>query len=121
MRWRTIGGFGLGWISAALGVSLVAGGSALAAVTWTWPVDGGTPREASRIMALGDTEFSIRAAFEEGGSSVLRHAVSRLDLECRNDGTNPVWITAHLDLSDGGKRTDYDHRPEAGMPWRDFV
>ncbi|MCC7374933.1 MAG: DUF4038 domain-containing protein [Verrucomicrobiales bacterium] len=103
------------------GVMFATGANAIAAVVWICPEDGGTPREEARVERLGDAEFRIRAAFGEGGASVLRHAVSRLDLECRNDGTNPVRVTVHLDLSDGGNRTDYDNRPEAGMPLRDFV
>ncbi len=56
-------------------------------ISWSIPEDGGTPRETNRIERVGPREFHIRAAFEEGGQSVLRHAVSRLDLLCRNGGT----------------------------------
>ena len=66
-------------------------------------------------------EFHIRAAFEEGGPSSLRHAVSRMDLLCRNAGAQAVPVTLHLDLSDDGRRTDYDSKPEAGMKLRDFL
>jgi hypothetical protein len=85
------------------------------------PEDGGTPRDTNRIERLGPREFRIRAAFEEGGQSVLRHAVSRVDLLCRNSGARAEPVTVHLDLSGDGKRTDYDNRPEAGMPLRDFI
>ncbi|MBL9138372.1 MAG: DUF4038 domain-containing protein [Verrucomicrobiales bacterium] len=121
MRWNAHGRW-VRWVGIVLASLILAmGRESNAALSWHWPEDGGTPRDAARVERLGDTEFRIRAAFEEGGSSVLRHAVSRLDLECRNDGTNPVSVTVHLDLSDGEKRTDYDNRPEAGMPSRDFV
>lgn len=90
-------------------------------ITWSVPEDGGTPRDADLIRRIGPTEFDIRAAFEEGGNTVLRHAVSRLDLICRNSGGDAQEVTVHLDLSDNGRRTDYDNRPEAGMPTRDFL
>jgi len=90
-------------------------------ISWSAPEDGGTPRDIHRIERLGPREFRIRASFEDGGQSVLRHAVSRVDLVCRNDGSQPADVTVHLDLSDGGKRTDYDNRPESGMKLRDFL
>lgn len=95
--------------------------TAYAQISWIIPLDGGTPRETNRIQQLGTNEFRIRAAFEEGGRSVLRHAVSRVDLICQNTGSEAVTVTVHLDLSDDGQRTDYDNRPEAGMRWRDFL
>ncbi|MCW5558671.1 MAG: DUF5060 domain-containing protein, partial [Verrucomicrobiae bacterium] len=90
-------------------------------ISWSVPQDGGTPRDTNRIERLGPAEFRIRASFEDGGQSVLRHAVSRLDLLCRNDGAAPVPVVLRLDLSGDGARTDYDNRPESGMPLRDFV
>lgn len=90
-------------------------------ISWSAPEEGGTPRDPNRIERMGPDEFRIRAAFEEGGQSVLRHAVSRVDLVCRNPSPQPVRVRLHLDLSDEGKRTDYDNRPEAGMKWRDFL
>jgi hypothetical protein len=90
-------------------------------ISWIIPDDGGTPRDPSRIERMGPLEFRIRASFEEGGQSVLRHAVSRLDLICRNAGTQVVNVSLHLDLSGDGRRTDYDTKPESGMPLRDFV
>jgi hypothetical protein len=90
-------------------------------ISWIIPEDGGTPRDPARIERLGLREFRIRASFEEGGQSVLRHAVSRLDLTCRNGGTQAVTLALHLDLSGDGKRLDYDTKPESGMPLRDFV
>ena len=90
-------------------------------ITWSIPEDGGTPRDTNRIERIGPQEFRIRASFEEGGQSVLRHAVSRADLICRNESSQPVAVTVHLDLSGDGKRTDYDNKPEAGMAQRDFV
>ncbi len=108
---------GLLWLALATAPA----GQAPGQVTWRAPEDGGTPREPSRIRQVGPGEFHIRAAFEEGGSSALRHAVSRMDLLCRNAGATPVPVTVHLDVSDDGKRTDYDNRPESGMRQRDFL
>jgi hypothetical protein len=90
-------------------------------ISWVVPEDGGTPRDTNRIERIGTREFRIRASFEDGGQSVLRHAVSRMDLLCRNDGDRTANVTVHLDLSGDGKRTDYDNRPEAGMKQRDFI
>ncbi len=90
-------------------------------ISWIIPHDGGTPRDTNRIQMLGPREFTIRASFEDGGQSVLRHAVSRVDLVCRNSGPAPAKVTLHLELSDDAKRTDYDTRPESGMKLRDFV
>ncbi len=52
---------------------------------------------------------------------MLRHAVSRVDLLCRNSAAQSANVTLHLDLSGDGKRTDYDNKPEAGMKLRDFI
>lgn len=90
-------------------------------VSWSVPEDGGTPRDLTRVEQLGPREFRIRASFEDGGPTLLRHAVSRLDLLCHNSGAQPVAIIVHLDLSGDGKRTDYDNKPEAGMKLRDFI
>jgi hypothetical protein len=90
-------------------------------ISWFVPEDGGTPRDTNRIERVGAHEFRIRAAFEEGGPMVLRHAVSRVDLLCRNESPRAIPVTVHLDLSGDGKRTDYDNKPEAGMAQRDFV
>src|SRR3954447_1899557 len=90
-------------------------------ILWSIPEDGGTPRDTNRIQKIGSREFRIRSSFEEGGESVLRHAVSRVDLICHNTGAQPSPITVHLDLSGDGKRTDYDNKPEAGMKQRDFI
>lgn len=106
-------------IGVVLATTLV--GQAAEQITLIAPDDGGTPRDGSRIKPVGPHEFIIRAAFEEGGPSSLRHAVSRMDLLCRNAGAAPATVTLHLDLSDDGKRTDYDTRPESGMRQRDFV
>ena len=59
-------------------------------ISWSIPEDGGTPRDTNRIERLGPDEFRVRASFEEGGQSVLRHAVSRVDLICRNTGPQQV-------------------------------
>src|SRR5262245_45506570 len=83
-------------------------------ISWFVPEDGGTPRDTNRVERIGPREFRIRASFEEGGQSVLRHAVSRMDLLCRNAGPKTALVTLHLDLSGDGKRTDYDNKPEAG-------
>jgi hypothetical protein len=90
-------------------------------IVWSISPDGGTPRDTNRIEQIGAGEFRIRASFEEGGQSVLRHAVSRVDMVCRNTGIQPIPVTLHLDLSGDGKRTDYDNKPEAGMKLRDFL
>ena len=55
-------------------------------ISWSIPVDGGTPRDTQHIERVGPREFRIRASFEDGGQSVLRHAVSRVDLLCHNSG-----------------------------------
>jgi hypothetical protein len=90
-------------------------------ISWSIPEDGGTPRDIKRIERRGAREFRIRSAFEEGGTSPLRHAVSRVDVLCHNKGTHPTNVTLELELSGDGKRTDFDNRPEAGMPQRDFI
>src|SRR5215217_1065967 len=90
-------------------------------ISWSIPEDGGTPRSTNRIERIGPREFLIRASFEEGGATVLRHAVSRVDLVCRNSGSQTTNVTLHLDLSNDGQRTDYDNKPEAGMAQRDFI
>lgn len=90
-------------------------------IEWSIPDEGGTPRDPKRIERLTPTEFRIRASFEEGGPSALRHAISRVDLLCRNAGPRPTPVTLHLDLSGDGKRTDYDTKPESGMRLRDFL
>jgi len=90
-------------------------------ILWVIPADGGTPKDLTRIAKKAPDRFHIRASFEEGGESVLKHAVSRMDLICNNKGTKPVMLTLEIDLSQDGKRTDYDNRPEAGMKWRDFI
>ncbi|HZJ13644.1 MAG TPA: DUF4038 domain-containing protein, partial [Chthoniobacteraceae bacterium] len=89
-------------------------------ISWSVPEDGGTPRDPARVERVGPREFRIRAAVEEGFSP-LTHAVSRVDLVCRNDGAQPSEVTLHLDLSNDGQRTDYDTKPEGGMALRDFV
>lgn len=95
--------------------------AAAEAIAWSSPEDGGTPRDTNRIEQLGPGEFRIRASFEDGGPSVLRHAVSRVDLLCRNNASQEAEVTLHLDLSGDGTRTDYDNKPEAGMRQRDFI
>jgi hypothetical protein len=83
------------------------------------PPDGGTPRGPDRIVRLGQRDFRILAAVEEGHSP-LTHAVSRVDLIVRNSGPE-AEIVLHLDLSGDGARTNYDASPEGGMPERDFL
>jgi len=111
--------------SAALNASVLAAllsvPSTAQEISWSVPEDGGTPRDTNRIERIGSGEFRIRASFQEGGQSVPRHAVSHVDLICHNEGTKPASMTVHLDLSDDGKRTDYDNKPEAGMKQRDFI
>lgn len=108
--------FGIAVATASLAV-----GAKAQEISWSVPEDGGTPRDTNRIEHVGPREFRIRASFEEGGQSVLRHAVSRVDLLCRNSDAQPAAVTVHLDLSGDGKRTDYDTKPEAGMKLRDFL
>ena len=62
-------------------------------ISWSIPADGGTPRDTNRIERVGPREFRIRSSFEEGGQSVLRHAVSRVDLVVRNDGSQLASVT----------------------------
>jgi hypothetical protein len=102
-------------------IALLAIHAAAQEISWSIPDDGGTPRDTNRIDRIGPREFRVRASFEEGGQTVLRHAVSRVDLACRNGASQPADVTLHLDLSGDGKRTDYDNRPEAGMRQRDFI
>ncbi len=91
-----------------------------AGISLVAPEDGGTPREASRIVAVGQGEFRIRACTEEG-RSVLTHAASRVDLICRNGSDKPQEVTLHLDLSDDGRRTNADNNTFGGMSTRDFL
>jgi hypothetical protein len=102
-------------------VALQSLGAGAQEVHWSIPEDGGTPRSTNRIERLGAGEYRVRASFEDGRQSVLRHAVSRVDLLCRNNAAQAVPVTLHLDLSGDGQRTDYDTRPESGMRQRDFV
>jgi hypothetical protein len=102
-------------------VTILSVAATAAEISWSVPEDGATPRDTNRIERIGTREFRIKASFEDGGQSVLRHAVSRVDLLCRNDGDRATTVTVHLDLSGDGKRTDYDNRPEAGMKQRDFI
>ena len=76
----------LRFILSAMG-ALLAAHVAAQEISWSIPEDGGTPRDTNRIERIGPREFRVRTSFEEGGQSVLRHAVSRMDLLCRNDGT----------------------------------
>src|SRR5688572_7330175 len=94
-----------GVMAMAIGAFLVACAMAQE-ISWLVPEDGGTPRDTNRIERVGPREFRIRAAFEEGGPIVLRHAVSRVDLICRNEGPQTANITIHLDLSGDEQRTD---------------
>jgi hypothetical protein len=111
-------------IAAAVPIFLFCGLGALlgaADISFVAPDDGGTPRDPARIKVAGPTEFHVKASFEEGGDSLLRHAVSRVDLLCENKGDSPIEVTVHLDLSGDGKRTDYNTKPQGGMPLRDFA
>lgn len=83
------------------------------------PPDGGTPRTPGRIVRLGEREFRILA--EDGeGDSPLTHAVSRMDVVVQNPG-EATELVLHLDLSGDGKRTNFDEKPEGGMPRRDYL
>jgi hypothetical protein len=116
-RWARIGCW-LGMAAGVMAVDVPAGGQD---VTWSPPADGGTPRRLERIERVAPREYRIRAAFEEGGQSVLRHAVSRVDLLCHNESRTSLVVKVHVDLSGDGKRTDYDSKPESGMKLRDFL
>lgn len=94
--------------------------SNLGPIQWQAPPDGGTPRDLARIEAVGPCTFRIRACAEEG-KSPLTHAVSRLDLLCRNTGAEPVAVTLQLDLSGDGSRTNRDDSSFGGMSSRDFL
>lgn len=91
------------------------------AISWHVPEDGGTPRDPKRIQQISPNEFHIQAAFEDGTVSVLKHAVSRMDLICRNSGSKTMDVLLRIDLSGDGKRTDFDNKAEAGMQLRDFL
>ena len=84
------------------------------------PADGGTPRDANRIATVAPGEFRIRACVEEG-PGVLTHAVSRVDLVCRNASGESQTVTLHLDLSEDGRRTNADNNAFGGMSTRDFL
>ena len=99
-------------VVAASLVSLAAGQE----VSWSIPEDGGTPRSKDRIERIEANEFRIQASFEEGGQSVLRHAVSRVDLICSNGAAQPATVTVHFDLSGDGKRIAIELRRE-GQEW----
>jgi len=92
----------------------------IAGISLFAPQDGGTPREANRIEAIGPGEFRIRACAEEGYSP-LTHAVSRVDLVCRNENWQPETVAFHLDLSDDGRRTNSNNNVFGGMSARDFL
>jgi hypothetical protein len=98
----------------------VAASLAVADISWQAPEDGGTPRDPRRIVRIGPSEFRIRACAEEGPGP-LTHAVSRMDLLCRNTGTATEDVTIHGDLSDDGRRTNRDREPWGEMPRRNFL
>jgi hypothetical protein len=112
---------GLPGLNVCAWAALLAIHGAAQEVSWSIPGDGGTPRDSNRIERVGPREFRVRASFEEDGPSSLRHAISRVDLVCRNSASQSATVTLHLDLSGDGKRTDYDNKPEAGMKQRDFI
>ncbi len=115
---------GVALLSLCLLVSMVSLGGAeveTTPISLISPEDGGTPRDPDKITVSKYNEFLIRASYEEGGASPLKHPVSRMNLLCKNDGDQDVKVTLHIDLSDDGRRTDFDNRPEAGMPERDFI
>lgn len=89
-------------------------------ITFYAPIDGGTPRSSDRINQLSSNEFLIKASIEEK-QNPLTHAVSRLDLVCRNSGEQAETITLHLDLSGDGVRTSFDNNMWGGMLSRDFI
>lgn len=44
-------------------------------ITWISPEDGGTPRDLNRIKQVSPQEFHIQTVFQEGGTSILKHAI----------------------------------------------
>lgn len=38
-----------------------------------------------------------------------------------NNSNQKLKVTLHIDLSCDSQRTDFDNKPEAGMPYRDFI
>jgi hypothetical protein len=92
----------------------------IAGISLFAPQDGGTPHEANRIEAVGPGEFRILACAEEGYSP-LTHAVSRVDLICRNEAAQPETVMLHMDLSDDGRRTNSNNNVFGGMSARDFL
>ncbi len=89
-------------------------------ITLYAPQDGGTPRDMTRIVEVEPREFLIRAYAEEGRNP-LAHAVSRMDLVCRNNGMQEALVTLHIDLSGDGSRSNYNDNMFGGMPYRDFL
>jgi hypothetical protein len=85
-------------------------------ISWSVSDDGGTPRDTNRIERLGPREFRIRASFEEGGQSVLRHAVSTVDLLCRNAGPRPAKVIVHLAFDNIDRL-----RPDFAIAWHNWV
>jgi len=108
------------WVAVSAGRTAHGSQSMSAGVSLFAPGDGGTPRDASRIAVVGQNEFRVRACAEEG-HSVLTHAVSRVDLICRNNGVKAQDIVLHIDLSEDGRRTNADSSPFGGMSTRDFI
>jgi hypothetical protein len=94
--------------------------TATGAISWHAPVDGGTPREPSRVIIMSPCQFFVRARVEEPANP-LNHAASRMDVVCRNSGSRSQTIHLHVDVSDDGRRTNADDNVWGGMPLRDFL
>jgi hypothetical protein len=87
-------------------------------IYWYAPKDGGTPRNPDRIIRTGDGEYLIYAA---PLMSSLTHAVSRVDLVCRNESPFPKELTVRFDLSGDGNRRNFDQNVYGEMPLRDYI
>ncbi|MFC2087709.1 DUF5060 domain-containing protein [Bacteroidota bacterium] len=87
-------------------------------VYWYAPEDGGTPRNPERIVKINPNEYQIYTA---PLLSSLTHAVSRVNLICRNESAVPDTITVHFETSGGGTRTNFNDNEFGGMPLRDYI
>ncbi|MFC2087837.1 DUF5060 domain-containing protein [Bacteroidota bacterium] len=91
-------------------------------VYWYAPEDGGTPRNPERIVKVAPSEYIIHAA---PLMSPLTHAVSRVNLICRNESARPDTLKVRFDVSGDGTRTNYHNlypgTIHSGMPKRDYI
>ncbi|MFC2087339.1 DUF5060 domain-containing protein [Bacteroidota bacterium] len=88
------------------------------AIYWYAPEDGGTPRNPERIIKTSPSDFIILAA---PLMSPLPHAVSRVNLICRNESARPDTLTVKFDVSGDNTRTNFNDNQFGGMPKRDYI